>query len=228
MAVGIRAATYHLASVSNPTCTKPSGLSVGDLLIFFIHVDFGGTAPTVSSVPSGFNQLGIWDVGNFWAAAWSKVADSADVAATSFTVELSGAYTLSAVLAAFSDPYASNPIRDSGTFEVTTATTALSGDPNVDTEQNDLLVAFWGTGVNHALSDYAVAAANPTSWTETVDQGTTSRRVALASGVASSSADTGNWSATAAGNTTAFLFALSLANSAAAAAADLFLDGLWG
>ena len=78
---------------SSWTVTKPSGLSVGDLII--IMAGIGDKARRIVSAPSGWERiykmpLDVWDDSQGVTNCWWKIADASDVAASNFTITVSG------------------------------------------------------------------------------------------------------------------------------------------
>ena len=78
---------------SSWTVTKPSGLSVGDLII--IMAGIGDKARRNVSAPSGWERiykmpLDVWDDSQGVTNCWWKIADASDVAASNFTITVSG------------------------------------------------------------------------------------------------------------------------------------------
>lgn len=72
------------------TITKPTSLAVGDLMVagILVDADGGGTQLASISTPSGWTQealLDIFSTGRSALGVYTKLADSADVAASNFT-----------------------------------------------------------------------------------------------------------------------------------------------
>lgn len=91
MAVAVQSSSSTAwASASSITLTKPTGLAVGDLLI--VHI--GVTSGTVTT-PSGWTLVRNDTLSgeSLSAYVFSKVADSADVAAANFVFSFSGTIT---------------------------------------------------------------------------------------------------------------------------------------
>lgn len=177
--------TITVQSVSTPvfgttdvTLTKPASLAAGDLLIVIAY-KLTGTSP---SSPTGGG--GGWSVGRNIAGTsvdqkffW-KIADSSDVAASSFTLGNgdSAVYAGSIIRITGHDP--TTPISSTSTDwpgQNTTSTTttpsftSLSVTPTI---ANSLLI-FIGTSYNNSSnamswSSLSIATSNPT-WTEAFD-----------------------------------------------------------
>jgi hypothetical protein len=154
----------------NVVATKPTGLSVGDVMIVWI-VNYAQSPAGISS-PAGWTQVYSSGHANLAAKAYSKRADSSDVAASNFTFPVSGGtgfiYATGAI-------YRITGVSPSAIIDVQNATSFNSGSVNVDcsvtpTVANDLLlmlIAANGSsntkGINY--TNHAIQNNNP-SWTE--------------------------------------------------------------
>ena len=139
---------------------KPTSLAVGDLMIAYATVGFIGNSP---GLPSGFTEI-TSSTSAHASKTGFKVADSSDVAASSFSFTHSGFASLSRItgaatnLAAFSATVG-NPSN--------TASPSLSGITPKDYGDSVLLMQFWSidSGNSANVGGYAIATSNP-SWTE--------------------------------------------------------------
>lgn len=89
---------YAGASGTSVVCAKPTGLAVGDFMVFYLAT-YVGTPTGVITPPSGFTLVAsITDADH----VYTKIADSADVAAADFTISwVDSAGLRRAVLGAF-------------------------------------------------------------------------------------------------------------------------------
>lgn len=93
------------------TITKPTGLAVGDLMIAIVHSSASGTVRT-HNTPSGWTVIQKDGASSgHRPAAYYKIADSGDTAASNFSFTLSGTTTaMSGVLARVTGHVAASPI----------------------------------------------------------------------------------------------------------------------
>ncbi len=149
----------------NVTVTKPSGLAVGDLMIF--HYAFADATDTANSMFGWTHEVanygGILKTGLFW-----KIADSSDVSASNFTLGFSGtvANPIGAILRIidYNPSDLLNENKDTG----------ANGDTNLSMSvtpltTDSLLLMFIGNSEGESISAYAIATDNPT-WTELYDE----------------------------------------------------------
>lgn len=137
--------------------TKPTGLAVGDLMIA------SGVGSTNNGItfPSGFTQLtevGALTAGHMRSAIAWKVADSSDVAASTFNFS-AGVASISRITGAGSSFVYSGSIADN------TANPSFTGVTPKDYGGDILLMQFWSASINVNISGYAIGTSNP-SWTE--------------------------------------------------------------
>jgi len=147
--------------------SKPSGLSIGDLLILQFQQETNGLLPSFS----GYNLLASQQQGTPGArmtnGVYVKIADSNDVAQSSFTFQAdatSGAHC--AALHRVSGGLSANIISSSG-VTVNSASVSISGLTQ-ETENNLLVFLVAGTDDPSTVSSYAIANSNP-SWSEIFD-----------------------------------------------------------
>lgn len=161
-------ATTDWGNASSVVITKPTGLSVGDLMIACIAVE-GQTSTT----PSGWTAIDNND-SDMTAAVYGKIADSSDVAASNFTFSVGGTAYCGGVLLRI-DGIASGLWNDGNGGDVANGnqTPDLSFTGFTPTDNGELLVGFMVMGqcdpVNDAMvTGYTINGTNP-SWTA-VDQ----------------------------------------------------------
>ncbi len=152
------------------TCVvaRPSGLSVGDLMLAHITSHEGGL---VITPPDGWTQIrqDVSDHG-FRSGLFWKIADSDDVSASDFTFTVGDNANIGAITAwTGHDP--DSPIgAHSGQYNsyyyhvlVPSITPAAA---------NSLILLFGVSRNNVTFSNYLVATDNPGTWTEAYDHGT--------------------------------------------------------
>ena len=150
------------------TCVivKPVGLSEGDLMI--AHVFARGEC-AMATPASGFSIIREDHNANVTKSwLYYKIADSDDVAAASFTFTFTDSeYNLGAI-AAFTGIDASNPINaDNG---ASTGQTTTPTAPTITPSVADCMICLFCAGsALSTYSAYAIATANPGSWTEAYD-----------------------------------------------------------
>ena len=83
------AQTSSNTNASSVVITKPTGLAVGDLMVAFVGFMHTGSSGQSVSTPSGWTSLQQVNENRVVFAAYYKVADSADVAASNFTFSFS-------------------------------------------------------------------------------------------------------------------------------------------
>jgi len=156
--------TANPGNASSITVTKPTGLAVGDLMIF---ATTWNDATDTASQMTGWTQ----EVANYGGSQkidiQYKVADSGDVAASNFTVGFSGTVsTPVAVLMRITDYVSTgllNENKDTGSNGDTTLSATVT-----PSYTNNLLLMIIANNENSSLSNYAIATDNPT-WSELVE-----------------------------------------------------------
>lgn len=156
--------TLTWSNTTTANFTKPTGLSVGDLMVALIY---GGT-PTLAGWTT-YNSSTLYIL--------YKIADSSDVAAPSFSFSLGGTVYRAGVLFRITGHAASLPI---GNTLVQSSTDSLGDTANPttgtiawSTVANDALIFFTyvgaeGTGGTVDATAYTFSGTNPT-WTEYLD-----------------------------------------------------------
>lgn len=169
------AIAYASHSFNTPTggetqaLTKPTGLAVGDLMVAHVHSRTSGDA---WSVPANWTQVvGASTDSN---AVFYKVADSGDVAASSFNLSRNASEVIGGSIVRITGASTSFQT-DSDTYANSGGTSA-SFSGGVTPAANSLLLFFtaaYSTGGNTmTITDQAITTSNP-SWTELYDGGTT-------------------------------------------------------
>ena len=163
------------AASASLTITKPTGLSVGDLLVAYItSISTSHSPQTPTNWSAQYAQQMINGNNNFYASCFTKVADSADVAASNFTFTTSVAVGgIGGTLLRVSGVAPGNEIEgisvSNDTDGNTTASFSTSSTPRM--ADSLLLAAFAKYDDGGSASGYA---STPTkTWTEIVDIGFT-------------------------------------------------------
>lgn len=161
MAITVGNTQTAFFTAGNLIVTKPTGLAVGDTMLLGLQdTDDGGTTSGFTKITSQVQS------GAFYLAAYWKIANSSDVAATNFTItQFSGTSTCS--MTRISSTAATPSDQFSG---AQTNTTNLSTTTITPTVGNSLLCILTGHlgGSTRTVSGYASANNNPT-WTEAAD-----------------------------------------------------------
>lgn len=201
--------TTAFASAGDITITKPTGLSVGDIMVAYITIPDNFVAPVTA--PSGWSTLDSEDgVGAVYI--FHKIADSSDVSASNFTFNLSGSYKVGGSITRISGGgyVATGGIGDDNSGDTSIAISTPLTPPVSD---SILLMFFSGSGsgdTGRSISGYAITNDNPT-WTEAYDfQDTTGNDSVMSMAYASRPeiTSTGNFSATASSSMALFRGAL--------------------
>lgn len=157
-------ATYQNNSNSGQTSSsntldisKPTGLSVGDLMVAFV-----GSGNATTTPPAGWTS--IFSANNYVLAY--KVADSSDVAASGFTFTYSISTTArQGVIARITGQSTANIGNYSHNY--TTGSTTHTTTTITPTQKNSLILLFdtgSGSGSGNTVSSYSIVNDNPT-WT---------------------------------------------------------------
>lgn len=181
--------------------TKPTGLAVGDLMLAHITMRRERTL----TAPSGWAVVGsesrtISEV--MTSAIYWKIADSADVLASSWTWSWASGGNAENICAitAFTGVDTATPIGASGgSTNSSNSTTISAGAGITPTTANSMLTIFGTAGGEGAISGYQIATSNPASWTEQYDQNTplgNDMTMAMASAIRAATTSTGAAQAT--------------------------------
>ena len=178
--------------------TKPTSLAVGDLMLAGIYSSSGtGGAGTVSiNTPSGWTQVALQGISGStdMVACFSKVADSADVAASNFTFTDTNGIATNFMIGHLLRITNYGIVDASNTAETTSGSSEVISTITPDLA-NCLFVIFAGASDGSAsptVSTYALTTDNPT-WTERAETGHTAgsgRRGTLAVATATRSQTT--------------------------------------
>jgi hypothetical protein len=178
------AVTYHsvsttswateIADGNSLSIDKPSGLSVGDLMIAHIgRVNSGASSNTVTA-PAGWGLIDGADLSDTDSTAstraYFKVADSADVAASTFSFTNSTGFPVRMVCGAIyrvSGQYG-DPVGEGATSTGATPSFANTVTPRATNNLLLMLITAEGAGASGSGTTYAIATSNPT-WTERYD-----------------------------------------------------------
>ncbi len=167
---------------ANVTISKPSGLAVGDVMIAIVGWDPSGTTPALS----GWTLIDSIDPGGFLVAiaAYIKIADSADVAASNFTTTggSAGSARVVGIIYRITGSAITDPIvvahavqgqdGSSNPFRITAGLTPGSLECL-------LIGAAYGSNDPNPMSGYAVVNNNPALWTEDIETSSTEAMTAV-------------------------------------------------
>jgi hypothetical protein len=181
--------TTAFATSSSVTITKPTGVSVGDLLIAQISIvldtdtisTLSGWTHVISNQPAGPTKTSI---------QW-KIADSSDAAASNFTFNASGVGTIGGAMIRI-DGFVTPPSLNYSAIRVVNNNNPSFANTVTPTAINSLLLFFVFGNENGSVGSYAIATSNPT-WIEHYDFGyEASGLMACASATRSAMTATGN------------------------------------
>lgn len=178
MAIVVESVSIGAFSTTPLTITKPSGLSVGDLMIWVIS----GDNPSSTSNPDYAPPAG-WAVQATMASSgnnerqivWSKIATGGDVSATDFSATWLGGSIVGGVILRISGHNPTTPVQTvsqarANNEPIATPIYPITVTPNY---ANSLLIfassSFDSSGINLTASGYSIVTDNPI-WTERVDE----------------------------------------------------------
>lgn len=190
-----------VGGVESFTFTKPTGLSVGDLMVAVMGNNGQSandmTAPNVSWATVATAN----DGGNYGIRAFVKVADSADVAASNFT--FTNNVGINDTFAGFLARFTGSSFGGAGNVIITTdvnnsAVSSHTFTPGITPTNTDsmLMLGAWVRGTTTNVQSYAITNNNP-SWTERVDvfmSDGDDAAIAMATAIPTSASDTGDYS----------------------------------
>lgn len=163
MAIGTLTSSQTIASGTSVAGTKPSGLAVGDLIVA-LYTQGSDTATATSPASWTLAKSATENSGarKYKMNSYSKLADSADVAASTFTFTSSVSNTQVLALirvpsAKFQVIYASSTGSDPG-VNITAATTATL-TPEL---ANSLVILYQANESGSSVTTYAIATSSPT------------------------------------------------------------------
>jgi hypothetical protein len=215
--------TATSASGSSIVLTKPSGLSVGDLMI--CHYALSDATDTMSTLSGWTHEISNQSAGGTSVKTglqW-KVADSGDVAASNFTFSLTGTSSIpTGALMRISGYIASDLLNDAATLQGNTQGPVYT---NTRTPlSTSALLLFFTTAADASpslapdVSSWAIVNNNPT-WTQVYDidgdsGGGTYCELSCASAQYTAGTATGNSSASISGSSTADSYGMMVVISA--------------
>ncbi len=173
MAATVQSVTSHTFASSPAVITKPSGLSVGDLMVAVLTVD----EDTAITPPAGWTTEASYNLeaGNNGPRMYifSNVADSADVAASNFS--FASGKEIGGVLYRIDGHGPDLKVYEiDGGLDSDSGNT-VSASVSVDTlSSSDVLIcgAAYSGSTTASWTNYTVSGTNPT-WTEQFDEGHT-------------------------------------------------------
>jgi len=171
------------SAATSVTVTKPVSLAVGDVLVAVV-ANVAGSTQTINT-PTGWTSLGKNDTTFTSEAAFYKIADAADVAASGFTFTFAGSVTSFVAGVARFNGNAPSPLDGIDTANAS-STTGITPTKTMGT--TIILAAGWnGGGSTGSFGSYAIGTANPT-WTEAFDTGAGAAKIGIAMAYAGRSA----------------------------------------
>lgn len=144
---------------------KPANLTVGDLIIAQCVI----YNTTISSVPSGFTLIRLTAYSTVRSALYYKIADAADVAASTFTFKFSASCSFVVALSVFKVNTfdSTNPIDSSNGVGMNDDNIRSPG--TTVTKTYSTICIFCGGGANATVSQYQIPTDDPATWVETYD-----------------------------------------------------------
>ena len=158
------------ASSSSVAVTKPTGLAVNDLMLAQVITRDSATGATTPNTPTGWTIVYSDSTSSFGYIVFRKMADSADVAASTFTFSgSSGTNKVIASMSKFSGVDLVTPINASSNAKTTgTSLATATITPNIQSMFVMFSSVFVGTGGIRTVSGYSMVTSNP-AWTEAFD-----------------------------------------------------------
>lgn len=167
MAIGLRTTstgtTGGSGSATTVAANKPSNLALGDVMVAGVTTLYSSLASTAAPTgPTGWTAIGniaLGGRGNF--SAWYRVADSTDVAASTFTWTFPGGQngTAATGISAWTGVSLSNPIDASAAGSDSTSTTATAPAATTVTANTQVLRLFGDEASTGSLS-FTTATGN--------------------------------------------------------------------
>lgn len=196
------------------TITKPTSLAVGDYMVagILVDADGGGTQLASITTPSGWTQEALIDLfgtGRSAIGVYTKLADSADVAASNFTFNGTGdtsSMTMAGHIARVTS-WGGEAGQSTVTSTASSTTMTMTGITPSPAIASSLYIVFAGrvaSATSDNVTSVAIATSNPT-WTEraenTVNGNTRDTNFALYTATRTETTATGNYTITYTGTT---------------------------
>ncbi len=169
--------TTWATSGSTVVITKPTSLAVGDLMICRIVTSDGLTISNFA----GFTSIGSQITGSpgaYESFLGYKIADSGDVAASTFTITLSnsGSIKMGSISRISNPDTLATNYKYSSNSAANTISPSFTGVTPTNHADGNLIMQFWttedGSGGSPTIGSYSVATSNP-SWTEVYELSST-------------------------------------------------------
>lgn len=197
MAVSVQSKTDPVFSTAKTvTVTKPTGLTVGDLMIAQMVCQFSATVTT----PSGWTILSDTQANNYKQVIMYKIASSSDVSASDFTFDIThggGALNIACGILRISDFPSAMPVYAYDTETANTGTGTVTYSTIGMTPLGDSLIIMGIVGSDSGvtnISSYSIATSSPTfteAWDVVIATGVPAS-IALAYGVRPQNTSTGD------------------------------------
>lgn len=197
--------------------TKPSGLAVGDTMVAGIFFNNDDTGSGSIATPAGWTQVSTDGNTAFSLKVFTKLADSADVAASNFTFTQTGDTTYHLIGHIVRISEFGLIAGETSEFSTTSGTATVIAPTFTPTRANTLFLAFAAQSLSGGATPNNVSVAlttdNPT-WTERAEananDGTYDSALAAYTATRAETTATGNITATFAGTAAGNLKALSV------------------
>lgn len=152
---------------------KPASLAVGDILVAHISGLTGAGGANLISAPAGWTQA-FQRLANtfFTVAVFTKVADAADVAASTFTFTSAISSFMKGSVSRFTQGSTTAPADQANSGGAGGTTSMASAGITPTQAMGTFLIfaaAFEGSVGTNSVSGYSIVTDNPAAWTEAYD-----------------------------------------------------------
>ena len=203
----------------NVACPKPAGLTVGDYILAFHETDTDGSLSSMTA-PSGFTLLGsaapsTGGNGTPYGKVWAKVADSTDVAASTFTFADASTSNATVVMVAIqAGTYNATTPVSNFTWTISNATTTSISAPSITGTAGAALITAHMAETNGTVRTFSSGPSGMTQVIQSAAGNSTYTRVAVYELDLAASGATGTKTATLSGSAVGFLGASLQVNAA--------------
>lgn len=152
---------------------KPTSLAVGDLLLAHIGARTSDGVANTLTPPAGWSTSSAASNGYVSVSVFTKLANAADVAASSFTFTAAAATTthMKGYVSRFTGVNPASPTDQAATANGSSNSPSNTGiTPTSALTMFIIAVGYYSAGFgSSSVSGYAIATDNPVSWTEAYD-----------------------------------------------------------
>lgn len=206
------------AAANSVAPSKPASLAVGDTMIALVSALTGDGSANAITPPAGWTDEGHDTQSFLTAGVFSKVATSADVAASAFSFTATSASRMYAYVSRFTAASSTDPADQVSKAKAASGTSLSTSAITPTSTMSTFLIlvaTFEGSVGTNSVSGYAIAADNAPSWTEAYDAtiapaGSQSLGLAMAYGSRTKATASGSATATLANSAAYVIFALNL------------------